>query len=364
MPEPAGRGAPALAASAGAVLVAAVVVGASAGVAVPHAGEAGLTVLTVTSGTALLLSLVLLVGGLIALGRSLRGWRRAGAVVGAFVVSLLVVDVLAIPVAACTVPATALGARTPASAGLEFVDATTTTRDGVRLSGWYLPSTSGAAVVLLHGAGSTRSAVLDHAIVLARQGFGVLALDARGHGSSGGRAMDLGWYGDDDVEAGVTFLSRVQGVDPHRIALVGLSMGGEEAIGAAAADPRVRAVVAEGVTGRQAADLHWLSDRYGWRGAAQELIQGAQTAVARVLTRTSPPTPLRRAVRAASPRPALLVVAGDVADEQHAAADLHAAAPGTVEVWTVRGSAHTAGLRTAPVEWQQRVTAFLVAATR
>ena len=107
-----------------------------------------------------------------------------------------------------------------------------------------------AAVVLLHGAGSTRSSVLDHAVVLANHGYGVLLFDARGHGRSGGRAMDFGWYGDKDVTAAVSFLQTRPDVDDDLIAAVGLSMGGEEAIGAAASDRRIRAVVAEGATHR------------------------------------------------------------------------------------------------------------------
>jgi hypothetical protein len=141
-------------------------------------------------------------------------------------------------------------------------------------------------------------------------------------------------------------------------------MGGEEAIGAAATDPRVRAVVAEGVTGRQAADLRWLSDAYGWRGAAQEGIEAAHTALASVLTRRRPPTSLRDAVRQAAPRPVVLIAAAEVADEQHAAADLQRASPATVRVWVVPGSGHTEGLRTAPDQWQQRVVGFLTTATR
>ena len=59
------------------------------------------------------------------------------------------------------------------------------------LAGWYAPSRNGAAVVLLHGAGSTRSNVLDEAVVLAEHGYGVLMLDARGHGESAGRGHGL-----------------------------------------------------------------------------------------------------------------------------------------------------------------------------
>ena len=44
------------------------------------------------------------------------------------------------------------------------------TGDGVSLAGWYVPSVNRAAVVLLHGAGSTRSNVLPQAAVLAPPG--------------------------------------------------------------------------------------------------------------------------------------------------------------------------------------------------
>jgi hypothetical protein len=47
-------------------------------------------------------------------------------------------------------------------------------------------------------------------------------------------------------------LQRQADVDPDRIGVLGLSMGGEDAIGAA--DPAIRAVVAEGATHRTAAD--------------------------------------------------------------------------------------------------------------
>ncbi|HEX3003280.1 MAG TPA: alpha/beta fold hydrolase, partial [Angustibacter sp.] len=279
------RGAGRVAAAVGAAVGSGLLVGASAAVAVPHALEDGVTALTVASGLVLVLSVLLLVAVVVAAGRRTGGWRRWLAAAATVLLTLVVVDVVALPVAATTAPSPSVGARTPASAGLAFREVRTTTSDGVRLAGWYLPSTNRAAVVLLHGSGSTRSAVLDQAIVLGRNGFGVLALDARGHGRSDGRAMDFGWHGDLDAAAGVTFLGTRPDVDPGRIAVVGLSMGGEEAIGAAAADSRVRAVVAEGVTGRQAADLRWLSEAYGWRGAAQEGIERAKTVVTQVLAR-------------------------------------------------------------------------------
>ncbi len=152
-------------------------------------------------------------------------------------------------------------------------------RDGVRLSGWYVPSTGRAAVLLLHGAGSTRSDVLEHAVVLARHGYGVLLSDARGHGRSGGRAMDFGWHGDADIAGAVAFLQSRPDVDGARVGVVGMSMGGEEAIGAAAANTGIRAVVAEGATSRTAADKAFLPGVYGIGGRIQQRIDATSKKV-------------------------------------------------------------------------------------
>jgi len=67
-------------------------------------------------------------------------------------------------------------------------------------------------------------------------------------------------------------------------------------------------------------------------------------------------------VREVAPRPVLLIAAGRVPDEQHAAAALQASAPDSVQVWVVRGADHTGGLAAAPQEWESRVIDFLDAA--
>jgi pimeloyl-ACP methyl ester carboxylesterase len=232
----------------------------------------------------------------------------------------------------------------------------------VVLAGWYVPSSNRAAVVLLHGAGSTRSDVLPEAAVLARHGFGVLLLDARGHGASGGRAMDFGWHGDADVAAATAFLVSRRDVDADRIGVVGSSMGGEEAIGASGSNRLIRAVVAEGVTARTAADEGWLSEVHGVRGLFTEQMERVQDWVTDVLTSASVPTSMQTAVAQSAGTRYLLIVAGEVADEGHAAAFIARGAPERVQTWTVQGSGHTGGLERAPQEWEARVAAFLGAA--
>ena len=201
--------------------------------------------------------------------------------------------------------------------------------------------------------------VLDEAAVLAGHGFGVLLVDARGHGDSEGRAMDFGWHGDADIAAATRFLANRPEIDRQRIGVVGMSMGGEEALGASATNELLRAVVAEGATARSARDEAWLSDQYGFRGLVQEQLERIQDWVTDPLTSASIPTSGRAAVEASGDTRYLLITAGDVADEAHAAAYVAAAAPDRVETWAVPDAGHTEGLQTAPEEWEARVVAFL-----
>lgn len=334
-----------------------VLTGIGVGIGLPHLAKSGRGLAAIVGLTALLLGALGLLAGGMGLARMTSWWRRLLVLLALLVVAVLGVYVLALPLAAA-VPAPA-AAPVTAPAGVAAEDIVVPTADGERLAGWYVPSTNGAAVILVPGSGSSRESMGLHVQALADGGYGVLAIDPRGHGESSGRAMDWGWFGDSDIAAAVTYLEDQVDVDSARIGVVGLSMGGEQAIGAAGVDPRIQAVVAEGVTGRSVADLHWLSEVYGWRGSVTEGVHHVQTWVADLLSPADQPPPLREAAAAAAPRAILLVVAGTRPDEQHAASDIQSAAPGNVEIWTVPEAGHTAGLRTDPAGWRQRVLAFL-----
>jgi pimeloyl-ACP methyl ester carboxylesterase len=242
--------------------------------------------------------------------------------------------------------------------GLGGQEAHFTAVDGVRLWGWYVPPVDGKVVVLRHGAGSTGADVLNQASVLVDNGYGVLITDARGHGLSNGAAMDFGWYGDEDIAAAITFLSRQPEVDDSRIGVVGMSMGGEEAIGAIGSDDRIRAVVAEGATARTDADKAWLEDEYGWRGWIQLRLEWLQYTLADLLTGAEKPESLASSVRRASPRPILMITAGLAPDEANAARFV-AAGNEDVKIWTVPQAGHIQGITTAAEEWERVVVEFL-----
>jgi uncharacterized protein len=329
------------------------------GIGVMHVTHDTLDVTAVAGLVCLAIGLVLLGVGSVALVRAMPGWWKLLSIPAALVLLLFVLYPMPNALYATNVPRPAVGTATPADRELDFVDVEFVTADGVTLSGWYLPSSNGAAVVLLHGASSTRTAVLDQAAVLAEHGYGVLLYDARGHGRSGGTAMDFGWYGDLDIAAALSYLEGRPEVDPARLGAVGMSMGGEQVVGAAATDTRIRAVVGEGVTGRGFADKGWLPRH--WRGWVQRGIDAMLYGTADLLTDASPPISLRDAVAAAAPTPVLLIAGGATMGNAEEDADrwIQAGSPSTVDLWVVPDTGHTAALRTQPDEWRATVLGFL-----
>ena len=335
--------------------IAGTVVGAGVGSA--HLAKAGLDVAAVLAVIVLVTGLVLLIWGAAALVRAIPGWWRLLAIPVALAVAQFVLMPLTFAFYATNVPPGPLGTGTPAGYGLTYQDVAFRTADGVRLSAWYIPARNGAAVVLLPGSGSTRTAVLGQAAVLARHGYGALLVDGRGHGRSGGHAMEFGWWGGRDLAAAVSFLAAQPGVQAGKIAVLGESMGGEQALAAAGADPRIRAVVAEGATGQQDAD-------HGWRphditGTIDRGWQWVQYTAAGLISGAPRPASIRDGIRAAVPRPALIIAGGAVASEPVAARWFQAASPATVQVWVVPHAGHTQGLATAPQVWEAHVIGFL-----
>ena len=294
----------------------------------------------------------------VAVGLLLRATRRWGRLILLPWLGVVLVGVYSTSIALAAVyPPRPPAAEPPSGA----ISASMTAADGTALAGWYIPSRNGAAVVLRHGAGSTASHTIPQARVLQDAGYGVLMTDARGHGASGGQAMALGWHGESDIQAAVDFLEGRTDVDTRRIAVVGLSMGGEEAIGAAGDDQRICAVAAEGATGRTAADKTWLVGEYGMAGVVQRGLDTVTYGLIELLTPAVRPAGLDDSIARADQTPFLLIAAGDVRDEELVARRLEQIDPTRVSVWVAPGAAHTQALRSSPEEWASRVVGFLAA---
>jgi alpha-beta hydrolase superfamily lysophospholipase len=116
---------------------------------------------------------------------------------------------------------------------------------------WLYPAAGEAAaapiVVMAHGLSGTRRDRLGaFAERFAEAGFAALAFDHRGFGDSGGEpdlfhpARQL-----HDWRAAIACARSLPGIDPDRVATFGSSMGGGNALAAAADDPRVAAAISQ-----------------------------------------------------------------------------------------------------------------------
>jgi alpha/beta superfamily hydrolase len=275
--------------------------------------------------------------------------RRALIGVAALILGFLVVFPVAFAINATHRARTAVAA---ADLGRPYQRVQFVTSDGLQLAGWYVPSRNGAAVIAAPG----RSGPVEHARLLARHGYGVLLFDRRGEGESEGDFNAFGWGGDADLKAAVTFLAARPDVDPDRIGGVGLSVGGEMMLEAAAEDERLRAVVSEGAGVRSLAE-HWDDPALA---AAQKPISNwvVQTLALTVLANQAPPPGLTGIVSDIAPRP-LLLIRGLAGQEQEALNGVyHDAAREPKAVWEVPGAGHTAALSAKPQEYERRVIGF------
>ena len=241
----------------------------------------------------------------------------------------------------------------PPSAAYESV--TFTAEDGLELSGWYVPSENGAAVVVVHGGGGDRMGTLDHAELLARNGYGVLVYDSRGRGESEGSHNGFGWDWERDVDGALDFLRERPDVDPERIGGIGLSTGAEVLLEVAPERRDLRAVVADGLTARSFDDYRNLD---GLTEAAP--FYWTMMAGARVFSGSSPGPPLEELAAEVSPTPLLLVSTGvGIATEIDFNRLYAEAAREPVELWELPDVAHTAAVRERSDEYEERVIGFL-----
>ena len=116
---------------------------------------------------------------------------------------------------------------------------------------WHYPASGatgeGPIVVMAHGlSGTRRDRLGPFAERFSAAGFGALVFDHRGFGDSTGEpdlfkpALQL-----EDWRAAISFARSLPSVDPERVATFGSSMGGGNALAAAAEDRRVAAAISQ-----------------------------------------------------------------------------------------------------------------------
>jgi dipeptidyl aminopeptidase/acylaminoacyl peptidase len=226
--------------------------------------------------------------------------------------------------------------------------------DGRALRAWYYPSENGAAILAMGGLGGALGRNLPPVAPLIRAGYGVLQIDTFACAEPPAR-VTLGAREVDAAAAGLDFFLTRPDVHPDRIGAIGFSMGGVTLIRAAARQPHIRALVAEG-------GYDHLGEHITRPGVEKPLPRAVFLhTVAGVYWLQTGVNPWRISPRAdiaaISPRPVLLIYGEEEVARGGGWAQYEAAGE-PKEIWIVPGGDHGINDRVAPDVYERKVLNF------
>ena len=119
--------------------------------------------------------------------------------------------------------------NTPESYNLPYESHILTTKDGERISSWFIPHPNPRSTLLfLHGNGGNISTRLDTINIFHQLGLSIFIVDYRGYGNSSGSPSEEGTYV--DAETAWLFLRNNKRINSNNIIIYGRSLGGAIAI--------------------------------------------------------------------------------------------------------------------------------------
>lgn len=142
---------------------------------------------------------------------------------------------------------------TPKEMGLAYEQVAFATKDGLTLSGWFVPSsakdsagksnenTKAKTIVLLHGYPADKGDILP-ALAFLHEKYNLFLFDFRYFGQSQGSYSTAGAKETADLAAAIQYL-KTRGID--EVGVWGFSMGGAVALMTAPKAPEIKAIVAE-----------------------------------------------------------------------------------------------------------------------
>ncbi len=118
---------------------------------------------------------------------------------------------------------------TPKEMKLDYEDVYFLTEDHLRLNGWLIKNPQAkSTVIFFHGNSGNMGDRLGKVGFLHQLGLNVFIIDYRGYGKSEGKPTELGIY--QDARAAYDYLLTRPDINPRRIIVYGVSLGGAPAI--------------------------------------------------------------------------------------------------------------------------------------
>lgn len=243
--------------------------------------------------------------------------------------------------------------QTPTDVGLEYENVSFSSKDGLRLYGWFIPSEDAKGTVIIgHGYNANRGDI-RFAAFLHNANYNVMMFDFRGHGMSEGDYISMGRYEKDDIIGAVDYLKNRSDVDTDSFYGLGFSMGAAAMVFAQEEKPVFKALVLESLypslytsTQRRFATIYGLP-KFPF-ATAMTLVGGA------VLdTNGFAITPVESLGKVDVP----VLFVHDAKDDTLKIEDamLLNASARNGSLWIVEGGKHASGYGVAPEEYERRV---------
>jgi pimeloyl-ACP methyl ester carboxylesterase len=226
------------------------------------------------------------------------------------------------------------------------------------MAAWYVPSQNGSVIILLHGYGTTRTAMTWHAERLYEAGYGLLMYDERASGESEGEQRSYGWQDAVDVGGAIRYLQSKPELNQGQIGIVGCSVGGQIALQGAAYYPQIQAVWADGAATIRAKDM--LPKTHPILLLARPSSYLIDWMMAQKLEMTLPSAIIE--IIGTIDKPIMLVAGGTPLPLYGAESEIQARfasfAAENTEVWVIDEAVHCDGPQHRPEEYGARLVAF------
>lgn len=236
-------------------------------------------------------------------------------------------------------------------------------RDGKPLGGWFIPAPEGTpkpwrGVLFAYGYGGYKEQMHEYAKMVHEGGFAALMFDMRGSGLRRGEPVTLGYKERWDLMDAVRYVQSRPDVDPDRIGVFGVSMGGAVALMAAAEEPGIKALITDSAYANITDMIKPGIAAFLGKGALPFAPLIVRYAEGMMGVRADDIRPDKAAAQLGD-RP-LLVIHGleDALTHPHSAHKIFDAAKGPKELWLLPDCGHGCAPSVAPEEYKRRINDF------